>query len=174
MEKHPVAAPLNEGENGEVLEHLFVLLISVASSYREKEGRREKKTNELGIGKISTSLPPPPISQPDKPYPFQRPDFRELRFSDSIPPPRKDYLFTDILRVGALTIGDKLHGEHGETETAASYFSGTRITARLKRINPFRFRVASKNREEGQDRICVTKDCIESLPTSLDIVVTSR
>lgn len=166
MEKHPVAAPLNEGENGEVLEHLFVLLISVASSYREKEGRREKKTNELGIGKISTSLPPSPISQPDKPYPFQRPDFRELRFSDSIPPPCKDYLFTDILRVGALTIGNKLHGEHGETETAASYFSGTRITARLKRINPFRFRVASKNGEEGQDRIRVTKDCIESLPTS--------
>lgn len=125
--------------------------------------------NELGIGKISTSLPPPPISQPDKPYPFQRPDFRELRFSDSIPPPRKDYLFTDILRVGALTIGNKLHGEHGETETAASYFSGTRITARLKRINPFRFRVASKNGEEGQDRIRVTKDCIESLPTSVDV-----
>lgn len=45
MEKHPVAAPLNEGENGEVLEHLFVPL----SRYRllrliaKKRGGERKK-----------------------------------------------------------------------------------------------------------------------------------
>lgn len=145
-EKHPVAAPSN-GENGEVLVdrasfHPSSLSLDIVSIGRFVLSRPDEKTNEEN----SKNFHPPRYSVKDKPYPFPLFDFRELPFSDSIPRPRKDYLFTDILRVGALTIGNKLHGELGETETAASYFSGSRRVSNANQSVP----VASRTERRGE------------------------
>lgn len=152
-EKHPVAAPSNR-ENGEVLVdrasfHPFSLSLSldIVSIGRFVLSRPDEKTNEGNSKNFHLATTRLDI-QPDKPYPFPLFDFRELPFSDSIPRPRKDYLFTDILRVGALTIGNKLHGELGETETAASYFSGSRRVSNANQSVPVASRTERRRRGE--------------------------
>lgn len=146
-EKHPVAAPSN-GENGEVLVdrasfHPSSLSLDIVSIGRFVLSRKNQRGE---FEKFPPRYHPPRYSVKDKPYPFPLFDFRELPFSDSIPRPRKDYLFTDILRAGALTIGNKLHGELGETETAASYFSGSRRVSNANQSVP----VASRTERRGE------------------------
>lgn len=128
---------------------IFSSLLSL-SRYRLDRSVRliaTRRKNQRGeFEKFPPRYHPPRYSVKDKPYPFPLFDFRELPFSDSIPRPRKDYLFTDILRVGALTIGNKLHGELGETETAASYFSGSRRVSNANQSVP----VASRTERRGE------------------------
>lgn len=127
------------------IEHLFIPPLSLSISSRSV-GSSYRDPTKKPFEKFPPRYHPPRYSVKDKPYPFPLFDFRELPFSDSIPRPRKDYLFTDILRVGALTIGNKLHGELGETETAASYFSGSRRVSNANQSVP----VASRTERRGE------------------------
>lgn len=130
-----------------IFSSLLSLSLDIVSIGRFVLSRPDEKTNEGNSKNFHLATTRLDI-QPDKPYPFPLFDFRELPFSDSIPRPRKDYLFTDILRVGALTIGNKLHGELGETETAASYFSGSRRVSNANQSVPVASRTERRRRGE--------------------------